>query len=81
MRDLPKITKNLLYINVIMFLATMAAGKIGLNLNEYLGLHLFIADDFKPMQIVTYMFMHGGFMHLFFNMFGLFMFCSVSGTM
>ena len=74
MRDLPKITKNLLYINVIMFLATMAAGKIGLNLNEYLGLHLFIADDFKPMQIVTYMFMHGGFMHLFFNMFGLFMF-------
>ena len=74
MRDLPKITKNLLCINVIMFLATMAAGKIGLNLNEYLGLHLFIADDFKPMQIVTYMFMHGGFMHLFFNMFGLFMF-------
>jgi membrane associated rhomboid family serine protease len=43
-------------------------------LNSLLGLHLFLADDFKPFQIVTYMFMHGGFMHLFFNMFALYMF-------
>ena len=74
MRDLPVITKNLLCINVVMFLATLVAEKCGFNLSEYLGLHLFIADDFKPFQLVTYMFMHGGFTHLFFNMFGLFMF-------
>ena len=74
MRELPVVTKNLLYINVLMFLAELAAGKCGIDLNEYLGLHLFIADDFKPLQIVTYMFMHGDFMHLFFNMFALFMF-------
>ena len=74
MRELPVVTKNLLYINVLMFLAALAAGRYGIDLNEYLGLHLFIADDFKPLQIVTYMFMHGGFMHLFFNMFALFMF-------
>lgn len=74
MRELPVVTKNLLYINGLMFLALMVAEKYGLDLNEYLGLHLFVADDFKPFQIVTYMFMHGDFMHLFFNMFALFMF-------
>lgn len=74
MRELPVVTKNLLYINGLMFLALMVAEKYGLDLNEYLGLHLFVADDFKPFQIVTYMFMHGDFMHLLFNMFALFMF-------
>lgn len=74
MRELPVVTKNLLYINGLMFLALMVADKYGLDLNEYLGLHLFVADDFKPFQIVTYMFMHGDFMHLLFNMFALFMF-------
>ena len=74
MRELPVVTKNLLYVNGLMFLALMVAEKYGLDLNEYLGLHLFVADDFKPFQIVTYMFMHGDFMHLLFNMFALFMF-------
>ena len=74
MRELLPVTKNLLYINVLMFLAALVAEKYGIDLNQYLGLHLFIADDFKAFQVVTYMFMHGGFMHLFFNMFALFMF-------
>ena len=39
-----------------------------------LGLHFFMASDFKIYQFVTYMFMHGGFAHLFFNMFALWMF-------
>jgi len=30
--------------------------------------------SFRPYQLVTYMFMHGGFMHLFFNMYGLYLF-------
>ena len=74
MRELLPVTKNLLYINVLMFLAALVAEKYGIDLNQYLGLHLFIADDFKAFQVVTYMFMHGGFMHLFFNMYALFMF-------
>lgn len=74
MRELPVVTKNLLAINVLLFLATLVAEQRGIDLNSILGLHLFIADDFKPLQIVTYMFMHGSFTHLFFNMFALFMF-------
>lgn len=61
-------------INVLMFFATIVAAKYGIDLSDYLGLHVFLADDFHPYQLVTYMFMHGGFTHLFFNMFSLYMF-------
>lgn len=74
MNQLPVVTKNLIAINVLMFLALLAAEKYGIDLNNYLGLHLFLAGDFHPYQLVTYMFMHGGFTHLFFNMFALYMF-------
>ena len=74
MRELPVVTKNLLAINVLMFLALLAFEKLGIDLNNLLGLHLFLAPDFHPYQLVTYMFMHGGFTHLFFNMFALYMF-------
>lgn len=74
MRELPVVTKHLLAINVLMFLALLAFQKSGIDLNEYLGLHLFLASDFHPYQLVTYMFMHGGFTHIFFNMFALWMF-------
>ena len=42
-----------------------------------LGLHYFMAADFKPYQFVTYIFMHGNLMHLFFNMFAVYMFGAV----
>jgi membrane associated rhomboid family serine protease len=74
MNELPVVTKNLIAINVLVFLTTIVLDRYGYDLNSLLGLHLFLADDFKPFQIVTYMFMHGGFMHLFFNMFALYMF-------
>ncbi|MBO7281461.1 MAG: rhomboid family intramembrane serine protease [Bacteroidaceae bacterium] len=74
MREFPVVTKNLLAINALLFLATWVADTKGVDLNSILGLHLFLAEDFKPLQIVTYMFMHGGFTHLLFNMFTLFMF-------
>lgn len=61
-------------INVLMFFATIVAAKYGIDLGDYLGLHVFLADGFHPYQLVTYMFMHGGFTHLFFNMFSLYMF-------
>ena len=72
MNNLPTTTKNLLLINALVFAATYflqswdIAGK--------LGLHFFMASDFHLYQLVTYMFVHGGFTHIFFNMFALWMF-------
>ena len=75
MRELmPPITKNLLIINILMFVATYVLERYGINLNSLLGLHFFMASDFRLHQIFTYLFMHGGFEHLFFNMFALWMF-------
>lgn len=72
---LPLVVKNLLIINVIFFLATWAAEAVyHIELSDYLGLHYIGASDFRPYQFVTYMFMHGNFAHLFFNMFALWMF-------
>lgn len=80
MRELPVVTKNLLAINALMYLATIVVEKYGVDLNNLLGLHLFLAEDFRPFQLITYMFMHGGFVHLFFNMFALYMFGRVLET-
>lgn len=74
MRSIPAVTKNLLIINVLMFIATWVFQMRGIELADYLGLHFFMASDFRVYQFVTYMFMHGGFQHIFFNMFALWMF-------
>ena len=74
MRNIPVITKNLLIINVLMFFATYVFQRTGVDLNELLGLHFLMASNFHLYQFVTYMFMHGGLAHLFFNMFALWMF-------
>ncbi len=72
---LPVVVKNLLIINCIFFLATIAFDTVWhIDLAEYLGLHYIGASNFRPYQFVTYMFMHGSFGHLFFNMFALWMF-------
>ena len=72
--QMPKVTKNIIIINVLMFLGTIVAQSYGINLTKYLGLHFFLASDFNPAQLITYMFMHGGWGHLFFNMFAVWMF-------
>ena len=82
-------TKNLLIINVLVWLA-MVIMPVGFDraVTRSCALHYFLSPDFKPWQLLTYMFMHatrGIFMtqqsidisHLFFNMFGLVMFGSV----
>ena len=74
MNSIPTVTKNLLIINVLCFFGCVVAMKYGINLNDLLGLHFFMASDFNPAQLITYMFMHGGFQHIFFNMFALWMF-------
>lgn len=60
-----------------MFLATIVLERQGTDLTSLLGLHFFKASDFEPYQLLTYMFMHSDFSHLFFNMFALFMFGGV----
>lgn len=71
---LPVVVKNLLIINGILFLSDIVLVRFGIDLSAILGLHFFMASDFQPFQLVTYMFMHGNFSHLFFNMFALWMF-------
>ena len=72
---LPPVVKNLLIINGVFFLATIAFEYVWrIDLADYLGLHYIGASDFRPYQFVTYMFMHGSFAHIFFNMFALWMF-------
>ena len=67
--------KHLIIINVIFFIGTMTIGG-GQLFYELFSLHFPESDKFQIWQIVTHMFMHGGFMHLVFNMFALWMFGS-----
>lgn len=74
-QNIPPVVKNLIIINAIMLLASYVIGSsMGINLNRVLGLYYFESSQFKPFQLVTHIFMHGGIAHLFFNMFALFMF-------
>jgi len=71
---MPPAVKNLLIINVLAFLATVALNQQGTDLHTIFGLSWVESENFRPWQFVTYMFMHGDFSHLFFNMFALWMF-------
>lgn len=75
--SLPVVTKNIIIINVIMFIATTLAERRGVDLTALLGLHYYQAPDFKPHQFVTYIFMHGSFTHILFNMLGVYIFGQV----
>lgn len=72
--QIPTVTKNLVAINILMFIATLT--------NENFMVANFAmfypaSPFFKPWQILTHMFMHGGFWHIFFNMYSLLMFGSI----
>src|SRR5438874_10273329 len=73
---LPTIIKNLLIINVLVFLAQVTVGP-AMKLEDIFALHTWQSPLFKPWQFLTHMFMHGGWDHLFFNMFALWMFGSI----
>lgn len=72
--NMPPITKNLLIVNILMFAASYVLLRYNIDLNALLGLHFFMASDFRLHQFFTYLFMHGSLEHLFFNMFALWMF-------
>ena len=70
----PPLIKNLLILNGMGFIGQLVVSLAQPGLLEYyLGLHP-LASDFQYWQLVTYAFLHGGIMHLFFNMFALWMF-------
>lgn len=70
-QSMPKVTKNLLIINVIMFVFTLVNENF---MVEKFAMFYPASRYFHPWQIITHMFMHGGFWHLFFNMYALVMF-------
>ncbi|WP_299583205.1 rhomboid family intramembrane serine protease [uncultured Sunxiuqinia sp.] len=72
--SIPPVVKNLIIINVLMLFATFVLSMQNIDLTRILGLHYIASPKFEPYQIVTHMFMHGGFTHLLFNMFALWMF-------
>ncbi|MDP4282529.1 MAG: rhomboid family intramembrane serine protease [Bacteroidota bacterium] len=74
-RLLPPVVKNLLIINGLCFLATMTfESSFHIDLANLMGLHFFKSSLFQPYQFVTYMFFHGDFQHILYNMFALWMF-------
>jgi membrane associated rhomboid family serine protease len=75
---LPPVVKNLIIINALVFLAqnTIKTTPFG-TLEDLFALHTWQSELFKPWQFITHMFMHGGFSHILFNMFALWMFGSI----
>lgn len=74
------VTRHLLIINILVWLATIALQRAGIiDLSRWLGLHFWKGSEFNVAQLFTYMFMHdtSGFAHIFFNMFSLWMFGSL----
>lgn len=67
--DVP-VVKNIIVINVLFWLATLKFPF----LDNYLGMHYWASSEFNIFQLVSYLFMHADFNHLFFNMFAVFMF-------
>jgi membrane associated rhomboid family serine protease len=75
-QTIPPVIKNLLIINVLFFLAQKTLGQEGWILNQF-ALHDLHSVYFRPHQLVTYMFLHGGLDHIFFNMLALWMFGAI----
>jgi membrane associated rhomboid family serine protease len=75
---LPPVVKNIIFLNILMFLVALASQSVfDRDLSMLLGLYFPKSEQFMPLQIVTHMFMHGGFWHLFFNMYALYIFGQV----
>jgi len=76
-QPVPAITKNLLIINGLFFLAKIVFESRGINLDVYLAAFYPESVNFHWWQVITHMFMHANFSHILFNMFALWMFGSV----
>ena len=75
--SMPPVTKNLIIINVLIWLVEIFFPQFGVNgIIRHLALHYVEGSHFNPAQIITYMFVHdrGNFFHILFNMWTLFFF-------
>ncbi|MDR2937710.1 MAG: rhomboid family intramembrane serine protease [Prevotellaceae bacterium] len=77
MRNISPTVKILIIVNVALLLLTSLLDRLGLDLTRYLALYFPASEYFFPHQFVTHLFMHGGWAHLFFNMYALFVFGTV----
>lgn len=73
MLDMSPVVKNLILLNVLVFVACL----IYPNLTDLFAMHYPSNPDFRPWQLITHMFTHGGWMHIFFNMYALFSFGAI----
>lgn len=73
-KNLPPVVKNLVLLNIVMFIAMEVGRMQGIHLDGILGGYVIGSPYFHPYQIITHFFMHGGFFHIFFNMFALVIF-------
>lgn len=82
LNSIPPVTRNIIIINVIVWLAQILFAQKGIDLYKLFALHYFASPDFMPHQIITSMFMHATytptgqlyFTHILFNMFAVYMF-------
>ncbi len=75
MNNITPVVKNIIILNVLFFIATYVVGiYFQIELTRVLGMYYPTSAFFRPYQIVTHFFMHGGIAHIFFNMFALAMF-------
>jgi membrane associated rhomboid family serine protease len=74
--SIPPVVKNIIIINIVIFVITWIANDVLMNtfMTDHLALYSIKSEKFAPHQFITHMFMHANFMHIFFNMFGVFMF-------
>ena len=73
-RNIPPVVLNLVIINTLIWLVMALLPAADYTLTRHLALYYFTSPGFEPYQLITYMFLHGSFGHLFFNMFALWMF-------
>lgn len=74
--SIPPVTKNLIIINLLVWVASLVLPKVNIDLVQVLGLHFPGTEDFGIWQLISYMFMHDthSISHVFFNMFAVYMF-------
>ena len=76
------VVKNLLFINILIFLAEVLLGDKGLDITDFGAVYYPDSSKFMPFQVITSPFLHGSVSHLFYNMFALFMFgCIIEQVM
>ena len=73
LNNIPPVTRNLLLLNILMFVLTFVFETQHISLTHILGAHYVNSPVFEPYQIVSHFFMHGDILHILFNMIGVVM--------